>query len=327
MRSRSQLLLMAACLAGNLPSMARAGEPSAADLIKLAPVIDSSDRALRSIEVRGSIKGDSTHLRFRAIYRAPDQHALLLADASDGTPLVFVAERRMLIYDPVRPAVLRMEHARSTLILRSKGDAPRLNYSFGASTHDGEPSELVLDLRSICGLPAVEERVVEDANGGYRLFRTDAEGVTTACSIDPRRKTPCASLKVFPKGHLEPSVFIDRIEVDGALRDEDFRFPETARLAGKIAVKDWPGDGVWDALGEVPSMIRAYEARLGANHPGMRKSVRFAALKGIRWDQVRENDRKFSAVMKEILPQPLELPPMPAGGPKPAGSPPAQPLR
>ena len=116
MGMKALLLLSAVCLASRPSAMA--GEPSAKDLIKLAPVITSKDRAYESIAISGSMKGDGIHLRFRAIYQAPDRHALLLTDGSDGTPLVFVAERQMLIYDPVHPAVLRFKNAKSQLTLR-----------------------------------------------------------------------------------------------------------------------------------------------------------------------------------------------------------------
>jgi hypothetical protein len=333
MGMRSILLLSSVCLASGPP--ARAGDPSASDLIKLAPAISSTDRSYQSIAVSGSMKGERIHLRFLAIYQAPDRHAFLITDGADGTPLILVAEHQMLIYDPVRPAVLRMKNARSQLMLRKVGNESKLNYTFGASSRESESSELTLDFRSTCEVPAVEERAVKDGEGRYRLFRTCAEGATSVYSVDRSRKMPYTGLKTFPKDSHEASLSIDRIEVDVVLKDEEFRLPDMARLAEKIAIDDPMSGGFMHGVGGVATMTRAYEARLGANHPGVRKSVRFAGLKGIHWDQVRENDRKFSTLMKELLPpEPVgprpaielpPLPPLPPDSPRQVGASPVGP--
>jgi hypothetical protein len=72
-------------------------------------------------------------------------------------------------------------------------------------------------------------------------------------------------------------------------------------------------------------MIRASEARKGANHPGLRHTIRFPGFRRIDWDEVRENDRKFSAVLKEFLPdgagKSLDLPPRPPERPNRADRP------
>jgi hypothetical protein len=322
MGARRVLLLAAICLASIAP--ARAGEPTAKDLIKLAPVITSKDPAYETIAVSATIKGD-VHLRIRAIYQAPNRHAMLISDGSDGTPLVFVADRQMLIYDPVHPAVLRIKDAVSQLTLRSDGNLSNLEFNFGKNSHEVDSSELTLDFRSICLLPAVEEKVVRDGDGRYRLFLTKADEKTAVHGFDPSRKMPYASFKAFTKDSHEPSLNIDRIEVNVVLRDEEFRFPDMALLAKKIEVKDWPGDRFSQTVGGVALLIRAMEARAGANHPGMRKSIKFASWQGIHWDQVREHDRKFSNLIKDFLPPepigpraPLELPPLPPEKPRPA---------
>ena len=135
-----------------------------------------------------------------------------------------------------------------------------------------------------------------------------------ACSGPPPRE-PQRSTRSIRRGRCrtrasrrsrktptKPSLNIDRIEVNIVLKDEEFRFPDMALLAKKITVKDMPIRPHRGAVSGVAMMMRAVEARLGANHPGMRKSIRFAAFQGIHWDQVRENDRKFSGLMKELVP-------------------------
>ena len=322
MRTRSLLLLAIVGLAAAPP--ATAGEPSAADLIKLAPTITSADPKVRSIEMAGTMRMEGLRVRFRAIYRAPDRYAILFADGSDGTPLVFIADRQMLVYDPIRPSVLFMKDGHFNMAVRQKGEKSMFHWEFGKSSHIKD--EITFDAKSLFDRPAVAENVVRDGDRTYRLFRTDEQGGTVVYSIDRAGKQPIESIRAFGKDGHEATLTIDRVVVDGPLKDEEFRFPDKTRLAENIDVHDWPGDGLLETFGEVAVMMRAFQARKGANHPGLRHSIRFPGFRRIDWDEVRENDRKFSAVLKEFLPAspdgPLgafDLPELPPGGPRRAG--------
>src|SRR4051794_26889221 len=120
MRTKRLWLLLAACLPFfAVPAVA--GEPTAVDLIKRAPVLDSSDPKIKSIEIGGTVGAEGCRLRFRSIYRAPDQYALVLNDVSDGTPLLYAAQTRALVYDPVRPVVLHISPAHIFTSMRQEG--------------------------------------------------------------------------------------------------------------------------------------------------------------------------------------------------------------
>ena len=92
---------------------------SAQDLIRLAPVIDTTKSAYRSVRIEG-VMSAGFGLRFRALYRAPDQHALFIEDGRDGTPLLLVSGGAMIAYDPVRPEALFDEVDHATLSIKCK---------------------------------------------------------------------------------------------------------------------------------------------------------------------------------------------------------------
>ena len=322
MRTRSLLLVCAAGLAVASPIIA--GEPSPADLIRLAPTISSTDPKVRSIEMVGRMRMEGLQVRFRAVYRSPDRYAIRFSDGSDGTPLVFIADRQMLVYDPIRPSVLCMKDGHFNVAVRQKGEKSMFHWELGKSRQIKD--EITFDVKSLLNSSAIDERVVREGDHAYRLFRTDEQGGTIVYSIDGTKKQPVESIRAFSKESHEANLAIDRVVVDGPLKDEEFRFPDKARLAENIDVHDWPGDGLLETFGEVAVMMRAFQARKGANHPGLRHSIRFPGFRRLDWDEVRENDRKFSAVLKEFLPvatgesrEPLDLPPLPAEGPRPAG--------
>ncbi len=149
-RRLSRFPIAGATLVAALVATARAGEPSARELIALAPVIDSSDAGCRSLDVGGYLggeKGTGPRLRFRALYQAPNQSSMLICDAVDGTPLAFCSGRKMLVYDPVGPTVYYSETAGFTLELTRTNTAFQFSYNFSLVT--GSPHRILADFRSV----------------------------------------------------------------------------------------------------------------------------------------------------------------------------------
>ena len=92
------------------PAAAAAELPRPRDLIALAPVIDSSDKSIRTIEIAGYNRGQDGRISqtFRVLYRAPGDLAVLTSDAIAHVPIHYYANRRLLLYDPVRPELLQV---------------------------------------------------------------------------------------------------------------------------------------------------------------------------------------------------------------------------
>ncbi len=180
-RCLSRSLFAGSALAAALLAPAQAGEPSARELIALAPILDSSDRACRSLDVGGYYgveNGPGPRLRFRALYRAPHHFSLLLTDAADGTPLVFCSDRKMLLYDAVGPTLYYSENASFTLELASTDAGIQLNYL--CLLKSSKPHHIRVDFPSMLpGLPsegqaaeggAFEDRVVKCNSGQFKLI-------------------------------------------------------------------------------------------------------------------------------------------------------------
>jgi hypothetical protein len=92
-------------------STAIAGETPARELIKLAPTVRSGDSSCRNIKFAGSVKMESVRLRFNALYRAPDQYSLRVESGEDARAVLFLSDRKLIIYNPVEDTVVYVNPA------------------------------------------------------------------------------------------------------------------------------------------------------------------------------------------------------------------------
>lgn len=309
-------------------------DPSARELIAMAPVIASVDGKYRSIEVRGRIrKAGIAVLKFRALYRAPDRHAVLLCDGEDDTPLLFCADRKMFVYDPAEAVVQYAENVFSYLAIWCPDD--NLRYFFGYYVGQDDPSRLLLDIKSIYSGSSMDEEVVRVGEGKYRLVSGEGPRGYLVSLIDRSREQPFTGLMVTLPGDDEPMLCVDTIVVDGELGDEEFAFPGKERLAEGIDVRAWPDDGGEEVVNAAGSVLRACYIRLAALRPELREagprrpgepqvSIRARGpgapgpeqlpdLTKIDWEKVRANDRKYSKALKAAIPPGFRSPaPAPA---------------
>jgi hypothetical protein len=305
MRSTILLLLAAACLAASAPVIA--SEPTADDLIKLAPVLDSSDPKCRSIEFSGCMKGgDGVLLKFRSTYLAPGQHALFFSDGFDDTPILLVADRKIMFYDPVIPAILLSDNISLITSVKAEGEKLKLDWDFQkskAKTERIKTDLLRVDLKSILD-GDTDREVIKTGENNYRLIlaKQAKEPCWVEATFDITKPSPCTSIRMIERESHEAVFCFDRIILNGNVGGEEFRFPAKDRLPEHLKVKDWPGDGFLANLGGLAMVTRACYARAGANHPSVRKSIKLPGLWGIHWDQIKANDAKYSAVLKRLIP-------------------------
>ncbi len=285
-----------------LTTPVQAGEPTAADLIKLTPFVQSTDPSVRSIELVGSMK-DGLHLRFRALYQAPDQYSVLVSDGSDGTPLVFVADRQLLCYDPIRSAVLCLKNCSERLSFEVDGKDANFLFGFLPDGKEGHAqNSLKIDVKTVCEKLCVAERVVKTGATQYRLILTKHENKSMVCTFDLSRPQPFEGLKVFDETAHEPLLTIDKLVVNSPIAAEEFRFPDRDRLARKIKVHEMVGNGFEPAEVEVKKITTAMMARLGATHPGLRDSLKEPAFRQLNWKAIEKKDQRVSAILRNLVP-------------------------
>jgi hypothetical protein len=269
-------------------------------LIDLAPVVRSSDESCRSIELGGYLRANgSACLTFRATYRAPDHFAVLIEDGADGTPLFFAADRKMMLYDPLRSVLLWKEDNNVHFSLVKEGDALRIHLD--VTTDKDRPSTALVDVKSLVAGPFMNDKVVPIGERKYRLTGTTEKGNALECTIDLDREQPYTNIKIIHGGQKEPCMCIELLKVNGNIDQKEFFFPKRDELAEKTCLRDLPGSAMASSGGELTVLMRACYARAAINKLEMREAIERAGFANIDWKRVEENDKRFAHVLREAL--------------------------
>jgi outer membrane lipoprotein-sorting protein len=308
MRTNPLSLLAAACLSAIAlafsVSPATAGTPSAADLIAMAPVIRSSDEEVRSIEVAGYARDHGKIIRtFRALYRTPDRFVFIVRDGQDGIPISIAVDKKVLMYDPVRPEILVQPHASSYRTLKVEGG--EYHDTWGFTTSGRKPCRIEIDLKSVFTAPSkdgtpVQETVTKEGEGVHVLTRKD-DKTYRRLRVDRRGPTPVIRYETASSPGGPPTYGIDRMIVNGALDDSEFTFPPLDKLAGSLKVRDVK-DGLFSEADAMNVLMRIYYVRQKLHEPKSDRGVITPLLAGVHWSRVEENDERYAKLVRALIP-------------------------
>jgi hypothetical protein len=310
----SRLTLAGTALAVVLIAAARAEEPSSRELIALAPTLDSSDRDCQSLDFGGWFGADTAlnrNLRFRALYRTPNQFSLFICDGVDGTPLAFCSGRKALFYDPVGPTVYYSENAGFHLamaVLKNK-----LSFDFGLQLVGGPPDHFLVDFRSMLSLTGqaavsgpFEDRVVKRNTSQFELVTNFDKSGYLKIDIDLSKKCPYTEAALVDEGVTV--LRLDRIALNSALGDEPFTFPSKQRLTRALPVKDVTTEKDAAALRDLSAVVgRGFFVRAVMNSNAPSRLITIPELQGLDLDRVRENDKKFARALQGLVPPRLRV--------------------
>jgi hypothetical protein len=311
MGSRSVLVfaLTSAIFAVAILAQAQAADPSARELIALSPILDSSDEAVRSLDVGGWFGCDedlAPKLRFRALYRTPNQFSLLISDA-EGAPLAFCVGTKMFLYDPVGPTVYYSENASFTLQVACTLTGLKFKYNFLLNTK--KPHRIFVDFRSVMLLfqgqsqkrGDSEDRVVKRNASEFELIRFFENRPYLTINIDLAKKCPYTEASVIHEGitYLRR----DRLILNDRLGDELFVFPAKQLFTQGLPVSNVREDAdVASALNLTDVLTRASIVRAVVKKAGPSGPINIPGLSGVNWDRVRVNDKKFAKSLRLLVP-------------------------
>jgi hypothetical protein len=313
-RRLSRFPITCAVLFATLLAPAWAGEPSARDLAGLVPVIDSSNEVCRSIEIGGFIgdeKGPGPRMRFRALYRAPDRFSFLLSDSADGTPLVFCSGRKILVYDPVGPSVVYSEDGGFRVEMTGAREKIKFNY-ICLFKNSNKISSIFMDLNSLMaydgkatGAGAAGDSLAKIEGQKYALIKQSNDHTKIYFEMDLARRCPCTSVTFTMDGST--FLCLDKIVLDGPLDDEQFAFPAKELLARELPIRDVTADEDFAKIRDTAEIVgRAAIVRSVMYQVGSQAAINIPGLSGVDWERVREDDKKLSKALRELVPSSLQ---------------------
>jgi hypothetical protein len=310
----SRFYLVGAALAVLLPVSARAQDPSSRELTALAPVLDSSDGGCRSLDIEGwcgAAKALHRKLRFRVLYRAPNQFSLFICDGVDGTPLAFCSGRRAFLYDPVGPTVYYSEGAGFQFGMACA--KKEVDFGLSCLLGGGPTDRIFVDFPALLSLtgPAalgdpMEQRVIKHSASHFELVANFDKTRYLKIGIDLTKKCPYTEAALVDDGIT--GVRLEKIALNSAVADEPFTFPEKQRLTQALPVKDVTGEKDPAAMRDLTAVImRAFFIRSVLNTVPPSRLVSIPELQGLDLDHVRENDKKFARTLQGLVPPSLRM--------------------
>jgi hypothetical protein len=213
---------------------ASAADPTATDLIRLAPAVSSADRQARRIKVASSVtSSEHWRLLFLARYDYPDHFFLCIADGRDGTPLAYFSENRLFMYNAVDSEVMYFQEAKFDYTLQG-ADGGLDNRCSVTGSAGG--SNILVDLKSLYGQAAKHDDLVHSSTRTFRLTRTFGEGESLVALVDPSRRCPFAHLELCDTEKELPPFVLHELSIDGDVRDPRPVPPSERAFVGKLRI-------------------------------------------------------------------------------------------
>ena len=146
------------------------------------------------------------------------------------------------------------------------------------------------------------EKVVQTGEKQYLLIKRFAKDYLRS-HVNLTRPFPFTMFEIAHQPDASAHLVVDRIVVNGDLRDADFGFPALDRVAASMNVRTVPTDGVFSTLDALNVLMRTYYVRQTLHKEGfLARGVITPALKGVRWGRVRANDEKYAALVRGLVP-------------------------
>lgn len=280
-------------------SVAVAGEAKSIELAGQSPILDSGDGKHHRIKVCGYMKlSDFSDVTFVARYHAPNRFMLCFADAKNYTPLVYINEGKMIIYNAIQKNLLYLSQAKFDFSFRFSEGRFRFKYAFDKSARR---SNIFVDFKSVFAVQAEKNEVAREDEKTFQLTRATQLGQTVVAVVDSTRRCPFKNLKVTSRGETEPGIVIRELSVDDDVNEPWSPFPLRDRFIDKLPIKDLSQDDPFVNL-EVQSIFESFfVGYVAIREKSLRDSFENNYHDQIVWDEVERAYTRVSGVIREVF--------------------------
>ena len=300
--------LLAACALAVMVSAAQPPTPEA--LAALAPRLALSEPAVTNFTVRGAIDAGPFRLRFGFTAARPDSAILSLVDPRDGTPLLFGAGGRVLLYDPLAEEMIVASAWPSMKLELETPDpattnAAKVNFHFGFQQNRTNAVSVV-DLAALARHAAKDRAVAEESPGRYRFSSHTKDGGGLRAFVEPGRAEGAWSRMELntPEEPDRPALVLDDLRINTVLAPGTFDFPLQAVRNSGIKVRELESGGFFRGMLDMGRVMKALATRVALTLPqeDREELAGKLLLRGVDWDAVRARDAQTGAVLRKILP-------------------------
>lgn len=281
--------------------------PLVSDLVEHAPVFDTRSPKIKTLEVGAvfSIE-DRAEAAYYASYAAPDHYMLVIRDQRDGLPLMVVSEGKLLLYDPVRGAVLYLEPMAMEFDIRRAQN--QMFWGGRLKDGSGETSRICLDFHSLLEPDQLErwDDSVHQAkpvgSDRYRVARRRGD-LTLTVDFDTTDHSLIRACEARSPTQRSPLCRLTRLSVNRPPSRPPCRIPSKQELQAVIPVIDLTGLKLTQAQKDQIGVSAAFEAciaRTVALDPRSRAVFTNPKIQKLDLKTVRANDQKLSPLLKKL---------------------------
>ena len=280
-------------------------DPTVEEIIRLAPSVSSADKRNRRIKVVSSMSAPRiSQLLFLAAYQAPDRFFLCIADGRDGTPLAYLCDNQLVMYNAVDGDVLYFMKASFCYVLRLEDSDFR--HRCNLFRFDG-PCSIIVDVKSLYARAHKRDELGHAKPGAFRLTRTWEDGLFLIALVDPSRRSPFMRIEYSDIEIDAPIYVVRELYIDDEVRGPWPVFPPFSRFAAKLTLKNFnsnelPADH--DVLRFMQKCLFARQA-IGSKELRQLYELEFGAK--VDWRKAEGNDLKVSRAIREVLGTPIKV--------------------
>jgi len=279
--------------------------PDAQALLKSIPVLTEKNEKLASLLLDLRLQtGKTFGVKAHLAYRKPDDCALTMTDAA-GTPIMVVAEDRMLLFDSVQQEVFALVTKRTHGVRIFSDAAQEAKFKIGVLTEDEEragKSCLHVDVASFFnGLVKTTRATRRDKH--VVLSATSPRGSLVRAVLDPSKPFPCSGFTIRAKGEKKPFVTVG-IRANARVGPGDFVLPDLEVLRKHVDVREFPpaaGRKITMMADRLKMCMMLAEVRATPDTPEARAELERRFNQKIDWDAVKAFDRKAAEAYREAM--------------------------
>jgi hypothetical protein len=281
-----------------------AAKPPAQGLQDKATEIRSAVSEYRRIDISAQFKQDNViNLMARVRYRGPNRYCLTMVDTTDGTPIWYLADEQLMLYDVVAGSVLYIPETRFEFRFGCKDGSAVTELSLERSA---EPSKILIDVDSLFGPEIEGVSAVPGERGTTRLTRRLPRGKSLRGVINRSRPASFEQITLWEIGTPERRLVECRFSVNDKVGEGSHTFPQKDVLARKLPIKDWSKKELFDETTFLKFLSRSGHARPALADRELRRKFEDDFGGPVDWEQLAENDRRISHAIRQLLPELLE---------------------
>ncbi len=298
------IILLTLTLANNFAFCEISKSIDAETLVKLAPIISLEAKEISSFEVKGILDINGIQLRFIISGQKPNKTAVRIFDVQDNTPIMIGIDKNLMFYDPVSSEVV-IASAISTFTLKiDKESNLTMHFGFNPIKNDDSNSSYI-DIRSFLEVLVRPLKVIKEKNNSFILTGITESKNGVKIYITPSRKEGAYSkMEIYKDKIPKPVIVLDEIILNQDISKERFVFPKEKLLNSTLPIKEISTDGLITKMFSMGKIMRGIMTKFvlnDINDPEMKSVLETMYMKKINWEEVKENDKKASTILKSIF--------------------------